>query len=437
MSAGRRSGAPLYHGLAPGPHGLSREEVARNQRARLYGATIEAVAARGWRETTVADLIALAGISRRSFYEHFASRDECLAATRDSVVARSRKLAIDAWTGERGRANRLHAACKALLDHVAAAPNQGSLVLVESLAGGRHAREAMRLEGRAFGEMLAFALDLAPRDAELRQLSSTALASGIRHVILTRLLERREHELRSLADEVLDWCEACRPRLATRVSPTSADRAEVGARPAPGAFANLDEERARAFVSLIVLILDKGYARVTDAEVAQFAGISTEAFHKRFPSKELCFLALLEQIGADATRRVRQAALAAPWPERAHVAMRTFIDHLLEHEVLTRLAFVELFQLGPAVAAHLTRPIAGVIGAATQDAPQPRHGPLIAEEALTGALWWAVSCYPLRSRRQRLPWLVDQLAFLLLASYVGPDGAAEVVEAASARGPAG
>jgi AcrR family transcriptional regulator len=416
---------------------MSREEVGRNQRARLYGATIEAVAARGWRETTVADVIALAGISRRSFYEHFASRDECLAATRDSVVARSRKLAIDAWAGERGRANRLHAACKAVLDDVVAAPNQGRLVLVESLAAGNHAREAMRLEGRAFGQMLAFALDLAPRDAELRQLSSTALASGIRHVILTRLLERREHELWALADEMLDWCEACRPRLPAHVRRTSTDLAAVGARPAPGVFANLDEERARAFFSLVVLILDRGYARVTDAEVAQFAGISTEAFHKRFPTKELCFLALLEQIGADATRRVRQACLAAPWPERAHVAIRTFIDHLLEHEVLTRLAFVEVFQLGPAVAAHLMRPVAGVIAAATQDAPEPRHGPLIAEQALTGALWWAVSCYPLLSRRRRLPWLVDQLAFLLLAPYLGPTGAAEAVEAARARGSAG
>jgi AcrR family transcriptional regulator len=416
---------------------MSRDEVARNQRARLYGAAIEAVATRGWRETTVADLIAMAGISRRSFYEHFASRDACLAATRDSVVARSRKLAIDAWSGERGRANRLHGACKAVLDDVAAAPDRGRLVLVESLAGGDHAREAMRLEGRAFAQMLAFALDLAPRDAELRQLSSTALASGIRHVILTRLLERREHELRGLADEVLDWCEACRPRLAARLSRTSTHRAAVGARPTSGAFANLDEERARAFGSLIVLILDQGYARVTDAEVARFAGISTEAFHNRFPSKELCFLDLLEQIGADTTRRVQQAALTAPWPERAHVAIRTFIDHLLEHEVLTRLAFVELFQLGPAVAAQLTGPVAAVIEAATRDAPEPRHGPLIAEQALTGALWWAVSCYPLRSRRRRLPWLVDQLAFLLLASYVGPDGAAEVVEAARAREPAG
>jgi AcrR family transcriptional regulator len=378
-------------------------------------------------------VIALAGVSRRSFYEQFASREACLAATCDSVVARSRKLAIDAWAVERGSANGLHAAFRAVLDDIAVAPKPARLVLVESLGSGPSIREGMELAGRGFAQMLAVVLGLAPRDAELRRLTSTALVAGVRHVILTRILEGREKQLHTLSDEVLDWCEAYRTPLAARVSLASAPRSTAPARQAPVAFRSLEEERARSFVSLILLTLDQGYASASDAQVAQFAGISTEAFHKRFTSKEQCFLALLEEIGADAMRCVEQAAGPVPWPDSVRVGMDAFLDYLCEHELLARLAFVEAFQLGPAAIARLTGPVAGLVGILTKAAPAPARGPLIAEQALTGALWGVVSSYPLRSRRSRLEWLLDQLTLLVLAPYVGPDAAVVVIESARRR----
>jgi hypothetical protein len=56
--APRREGA-LYPKLQPGPHPLAPESVASNQRARLYGAMIELVAARGYEASTVAELCAI------------------------------------------------------------------------------------------------------------------------------------------------------------------------------------------------------------------------------------------------------------------------------------------------------------------------------------------------------------------------------------------
>ena len=97
---------------------MARDEVARNQRARMYGGMIEAVSERGYPQTTVAHVIAYAGVSRRAFYEQFQNKEMCFLATYDIIVARARKLVLDAWGGERGWANRLHAACKALLDDV-------------------------------------------------------------------------------------------------------------------------------------------------------------------------------------------------------------------------------------------------------------------------------------------------------------------------------
>ena len=42
---------------------------------------IKAVNDNGFVATTISDLVAGAGVSRRSFYEHFANKEECLLAT--------------------------------------------------------------------------------------------------------------------------------------------------------------------------------------------------------------------------------------------------------------------------------------------------------------------------------------------------------------------
>jgi len=112
---------------------MDREEIARNQRARLYGAMIEAVSQRGHHATTVAHVIGLAGVSRRAFYEQFANKEQCFLGTYDIVVAGTRKRMLEAWASERGWANRVHAACKALLDEVADSPKGPRLVLVDAL----------------------------------------------------------------------------------------------------------------------------------------------------------------------------------------------------------------------------------------------------------------------------------------------------------------
>jgi AcrR family transcriptional regulator len=410
---------------------MEREQVVQNQRARLYGAMIEAVARRGWEATTVADVLELAGVSRRSFYELFSNKEACLMATYDTVVARSRRLVIDAWSGERGWDNRLHAACKALLEDIAASPNAPRLVLLESLGAGPSVREHMQLAAHGFERLVAFALSSAPRDARLPRLTSRAIVGGVRHVLAMRLLEGREQQLYTLTDEVLDWCESYRSPLAGRLAITSSAIEEAPAGPIPVAFLTGEDERARAFISLIHLTFDDGYASLLDAQIAEFAGISTEVFHRQFAGKEQCFLALLEEIGQDAGRSVRRRmAAGSSWPESVHLGIGAFVDYLVQHDALARVAFVELFQVGPAIVRHLTGPVEELVRTLTEAAPQPRRGPLIAEQAVTGALWGIVSSYPLGNRLSRLRGLVDQLSFFVLAPYIGAEAAVDAIEAA-------
>jgi AcrR family transcriptional regulator len=54
-------------------------------RERLIAAMAASIEEKGYRDTTVADVVRLARTSRRNFYEHFADRDACFLALFDAT----------------------------------------------------------------------------------------------------------------------------------------------------------------------------------------------------------------------------------------------------------------------------------------------------------------------------------------------------------------
>ena len=72
--------------LPRGRYAAPRAVVAESQRERLLVAMADATAAKGYANVAVADVIERAGVSRRSFYEHFANKEECFLAAYDAGV---------------------------------------------------------------------------------------------------------------------------------------------------------------------------------------------------------------------------------------------------------------------------------------------------------------------------------------------------------------
>src|SRR4051812_17831701 len=72
--------------LPRGRHAAPREVVAESQRERLLVAMADATASKGYANVAVADVIERAGVSRRSFYEHFTNKEECFLAAYDAGV---------------------------------------------------------------------------------------------------------------------------------------------------------------------------------------------------------------------------------------------------------------------------------------------------------------------------------------------------------------
>ncbi len=138
--------------LPRGPHGLPREEVERSQRDRLLAGAAEAVAAKGYAATTVADILKLAGVSRTTFYQLFDDKLDCfLAACRmasDVVVT----VIVEALASTAGRdditpVEKLDRVLDAYLHTLADNPVLARVFLVEVYAAGpaaiRQRRESL------------------------------------------------------------------------------------------------------------------------------------------------------------------------------------------------------------------------------------------------------------------------------------------------------
>ena len=125
--------------LPSGRHGLLPTAVAANQRERILAAVLSAAAERGYAEMSVEAITAGAGVSRRTFYEHFKNKEDAFMAAYDAVVHQAATQVRRAYLNETTALERLRAGIKAFLQFLAADPQAARTVIVEVLAAGPRA----------------------------------------------------------------------------------------------------------------------------------------------------------------------------------------------------------------------------------------------------------------------------------------------------------
>lgn len=114
----------------------------------LAGAA-SALAKQGFARMTVDDVLERARVSRRTFYEQFDDKDDCLYAAYEDAERRAWAVAAEAAaTPAADWPSRVHAALAAILDFVAAEPDCSRLFTLEARAVGPEmaARHAAALD---------------------------------------------------------------------------------------------------------------------------------------------------------------------------------------------------------------------------------------------------------------------------------------------------
>src|SRR4051795_2894309 len=143
--------------LPRGRHAAPREVVRNSQRGRMLAAMAAAVGEKGYGTVAVADVIARAGVSRKTFYEHFDNKEECFLAAYDAGVELMLD-AIDAAIGDAAAGGPLaiaRAGTARYLETLASNPAFARTFLVEVLAAGPRALERRAAVHARFAEQLA------------------------------------------------------------------------------------------------------------------------------------------------------------------------------------------------------------------------------------------------------------------------------------------
>ena len=71
------------------------DPAIHQHRRRLLEGMAHAVAAKGYADTTIADIVREASVSRRTFYEHFSTTQECLVALYEAASHNALKVLRD------------------------------------------------------------------------------------------------------------------------------------------------------------------------------------------------------------------------------------------------------------------------------------------------------------------------------------------------------
>jgi AcrR family transcriptional regulator len=125
--------------LPRGRHAAAREVVLASQRGRLLEAMAACVAEHGYAATTVAQVIARAGVSRKTFYEQFADKRACFLAAWEVGTDILLEQVLAAGEGADGWRARLRAGVDAFPEVLAAEPDFARSFMIEVLSVGEEA----------------------------------------------------------------------------------------------------------------------------------------------------------------------------------------------------------------------------------------------------------------------------------------------------------
>jgi AcrR family transcriptional regulator len=418
---------PLYKRLPHGPQGLARETVARHQRVRLYGAMIEAAGDDGYANTSVSQLIELAGVSRRTFYELFDNKQECFLATYDVIAARGIKRVTEAYRTTPGWLARLQAAFVAFAQEIEENPKAAQLAIVEALGVGPPAILRMQRAVEIFERMIGASFERSPGGVGLPAPIIKGIVGGVRRVAFLCLRSGHGEQLGRLDGELLSCVLSYHSPAAHRLSSTPVRGPELATSGRMSLFAAQDE-RTRLLRAVVELSASEGYAELTTPQIAASAGVSVEEFCRLFGSPEQCFLTALEAIGDEILRAAGRAASLAPsWQQAVYLGTEALMRHLAVRPEFARVGFIEIFAVGPASIDRGTALMRDFSRLLAEQAPHFGHVPNVAPEAIAGGAWQMIHHYVAHNQTERLPELTDHIAYIALAPFMGANDAVELI----------
>lgn len=459
-----RSPTPLrsYPGKLPrGPHSLTREQVAANQRMRVGMAMLEAIGEKGYVATTVSDVVGRAGVSRKAFYQHFANKEECFLATYDAIAREGRRRVARAFRDAEGQPDRMETGIRSVFEAAMENPDAMRLAITEITAVGPAGIERRERAIVEYAQLIREGLLTSPGMSAdtatvLPDTTLRAMVGGLNRVLVACLYGSRRTKPLELVPELARWISTYHPvpeAFAANLKATRSRRKRAHARQpggrAPGTLSPHQDRRrvprsgysaSRSFVvhnqrerildAVTNLTANNGYGNLTVEDVAAEASVSLQAFYEHFESKEDAFLVAYELGHAKGLGFVERAFAQAPdWRSGVRDGLCSLMSYMASEPSFAQLSLMGTMVATPRAYELSNRGVAAyarLLAPGFDEVPKRKRPPQIAIDAIAGGLQEMFLHYAVQGRIEDLPELTADATYVALAPFIGAEAAAQI-----------
>jgi AcrR family transcriptional regulator len=177
-------------------HSFEERQAASNPPERVLRALAAEVAEKGYPEITVAEIVERAATSQRTFYEHFANREDALIAALDSGSALMLGKTLPAFRRAQDWQHAVRRAYDAMFEFGIEEPEYSRLGAVEMYAAGKRALQTRDTIMEGLEALLAPGYEIAP---ETPPIAAEAIGGAIYALVYDQVKAKGPESLPELA----------------------------------------------------------------------------------------------------------------------------------------------------------------------------------------------------------------------------------------------
>jgi AcrR family transcriptional regulator len=175
---------------------------SETRRDLILAAMVRVVGRKGYKDTSVADVIEEAGVSRTTFYKHFDDKHDCFLAAYERMVDQVFATIVAECDGERSWASRVRRGLETLIEIFSLEPELARTAVVEVAAAGADARKLHWDAMNRFKGYLEAGREL-EHDKELPEQISVMAVGAVAGLIFDELVAGRAEQLPELMPDLL------------------------------------------------------------------------------------------------------------------------------------------------------------------------------------------------------------------------------------------
>ena len=416
------------------------------QGERLLAGMIAAANRDGYAGASVSRVVAHAGVSRPTFYECFADKDDCFLATHRDIaqhVLEQIRRAVEEAPPEQA----LQAAIRELIQRAETDPAQAQFLVNETMAGGPRALDERDRTITRMEQIIEKARAEVAPEVPTPDLPSRAVIGGVCW-LLSPHLRRGKHDLTELTDELIGWIEGyelpagehrwrtLEPGPPPSPSPYVSELALKAPPPIPSGRSRLSSEevfrnqRERILYATADAAARNGYTATTITDITTTASVDRRVFYAHFADKQQAFLAVHE-LGFQQTMAVGAGAFfsAGEWPERIWQGVLAVSQFHATLPTIAHIGFVESHAVGATAIGRIDdnrQAFTIFLQEGNQHTTQPQSR--TAMEAITAAIFEIGYQQCRHGRARQLPRLAYHATYLALAPFLGGGAANEYLD---------